>query len=214
MTSRQAKQTGEKSKQHRRKSTRVSHESKNLGHFNEGASASYQEQPATKEEASTSYQAQPETPQHPLSQVSQTSEYQDTSSTDLPPSTTWPNSNTVPSHSDMNSSLLGLTLSAPTSLPAQHSYFLSPYCQTTHQCQHHYHNSGHIYPGAGNGGAVAEMYVMTTSTSTEMLPTGYGMTAMGRWSAEQPSQQGALLTWEKQQDEDLADATRWGLKRF
>ncbi|KAH7409360.1 hypothetical protein BKA64DRAFT_395095 [Cadophora sp. MPI-SDFR-AT-0126] len=199
MTSRQAKQTGEKAKQHRRRSTKVGNESKNSGHLNEGTSATYQEQP--------------ESPQQHLSQASQTSQYQYLSSADLPPSTTWPTSKTVPNQSQMNQALLGLTSFHFTSSPAQHSYFTSPYSQTRHQCQHQYHSNSYIHPGAPDGSAVSDMYEM--EPFDDEPPTGYGMTAMRRWSAEQPSQQGGLLAWEEQQDEEnMARATRWGLKRL
>ncbi|KAG4442058.1 hypothetical protein IFR05_002452 [Cadophora sp. M221] len=136
-------------------------------------------EPKQTRSLSITHQDQPTPNPQPLEQASQTSQYQDTSSTDLPPATTWPNGTTIPSQTDMNYNLLGLTLNPP---ETQHA--VNPYDQTTHQHQFQRHID--VYPPAA-----AEFHLPAMSSP------GYGMTAIGRWISEHPSQQGALLAWEE-----------------
>ena len=127
----------------------------------------------------------------------------------------WPSPHTVPSHLDMEYALLGLTSSLATPSLAQpqtqNSHF-SLYGQTTHQYYHQSHSNGVSHPGAESGEAVAEEYAMRP---TDCMPsTGYDLTAIEPWSAVRLSQQGALLAWEGQQDEDVTGVTRLELNRL
>ncbi|KAK0109849.1 hypothetical protein ONS95_002519 [Cadophora gregata] len=200
MTSGQARQTRGISEQRKGRSSEVSNERKEQGQHKQGAS--------------TSYQDRPDIPQQPSSQASQTSHYQSIFSTDLPPSSTWPNPKAIPSHREIDYSLLGLTSSTSTPLRDQSTCSFSPYCRTTHRLQYQCYTIGAAQWEAENNGTITQMHVSDSSMYTDAPPPGYGMTAMGRWSAERQSQQGALLAWEKERFEDSAVAIRWGLKRF
>lgn len=126
----------------------------------------------------------------PIEQGSQTSQYQDISSTDLPPATTWPASSTIPGPRSMNYDLLGLSLSSP---PTQSLF--SPYAQTTHQYQHRCQYQGDAHTGLNSeSGAPARTAELHGSA---VHSPGYGMTVMERWYSEHPSQQGALLAREE-----------------
>ncbi|KAH6710979.1 hypothetical protein BKA61DRAFT_737854 [Leptodontidium sp. MPI-SDFR-AT-0119] len=171
MTSRQAKQTGENAKKQKRKSSKP-HRSSKEPEQTPSRPITHQDQPTTS-------------PQFHPEEHSQTSQYQDTSSTDLPLATTWPNGTTIPNQTDMNYSLLGLTLNPPAT---QHAS--NPYDQMTHQYQLQRHIDVYPRAGAGVAPAAAEFHIPA------MPSPGYGMTVMGRWISERPSQQGALLAWD------------------
>lgn len=51
-------------------------------------------------------------------------------------------------------------------------------------------------------------------SSDNMPSTVYDLTATEPWSAVRLAQQGALLAWEEQQDEDMKGATGRGLERL
>ncbi|KAL2069010.1 hypothetical protein VTL71DRAFT_15348 [Oculimacula yallundae] len=176
MTSRQERQAGERVKQQRKKSLKGDHENKKT-------------KPLEGVAGNTSYD-QTASSARPLDHASQTSQYQSTSSTDLPSATTWPNGTTIPDQTEMDYNLLGLSLEPPQS---QHRHAGYPYDQMTHWNQSQ--NNVNSYPRPEPGTGWIELQMAATQP-------GYDMTGMDRWISELPSQQGAILAWDK--DEELA----------